>query len=76
VVQHLIDTKRINALLAKIIAGIELEEEDKEITPDWQGWIAENLRLGGAPEELVDILQQHGFSHAISAQAVAQGGKA
>lgn len=76
VVQHLIDTKRINALLAKIIAGIELEEEDKEITPDWQGWIAENLRLGGAPEELIDILQQHGFSHAISAQAVAQGGKA
>lgn len=76
VVQHLIDTKRINALLAKIIAGIELEEEDKEITPDWQGWIAENLRLGGAPEELIDILQQHGFSYAISAQAAAQGGKA
>lgn len=73
VVQHLIDTKRINALLAKIIAGMTLEEESVEMTPDWQGWIAENLRLGGAPEELVDILQQHGFSRAISLQAVAQG---
>ncbi|MRW83892.1 hypothetical protein GJ698_07255 [Pseudoduganella sp. FT26W] len=73
VVQHLIDTKRINALLAKIIAGIALEEESVEMTPEWQGWIAENLRLGGAPAELVDILQQHGFSHEISVRAVFGG---
>ncbi|NYE60501.1 hypothetical protein FHW58_001653 [Duganella sp. 1224] len=74
VVQHLIDTKRINALLAKIIAGITLEEEARELTPDWQDWIAENLRLGAVPEELVDILQQHGFSRAISLRAVARDG--
>jgi pimeloyl-ACP methyl ester carboxylesterase len=73
VVQHLIDTKRINALLAKIIAGITLEEESQEMTPDWQDWIAENLRLGGVPEELVGVLEQHGFSHALSVLAVAQG---
>jgi pimeloyl-ACP methyl ester carboxylesterase len=76
VVQHLIDTRRINALLAKIIAGIALEEEGSAVTPDWHAWIAENLRLGGAPDELVGILEQHGFSHDSSVLAVAQSQKA
>jgi hypothetical protein len=74
VVQHLIDTKRINALLARLIAGIEIAEEGMEVSPDWLGWVEENLRLGGDPQELVAILQQHGFSHASSAAAVARGG--
>jgi hypothetical protein len=74
VVQHLIDTKRINALLARLIAGIEIAEEGMEVSPDWLGWVAENLRLGGDPQELVAILQQHGFSHASSAAAVERGG--
>jgi len=74
VVQHLIDTKRINALLARLIAGIEIAEEGMEVSPDWLGWVEENLRLGGDPLELVAILQQHGFSHASSAAAVARGG--
>jgi len=74
VVQHLIDTKRINALLARLIAGIEIAEEGMEVSPDWLGWVAENLRLGGDPQELVAILQQHGFSHASSAAAVVRGG--
>jgi pimeloyl-ACP methyl ester carboxylesterase len=73
VVQHLIDTRRINALLAKIIAGITLEEAARDVTPDWQGWIADNLRLGGAPAELVEILKHHGFSHDSSVAAVAAG---
>jgi hypothetical protein len=74
VVQHLIDTKRINALLARLIAGIAMEEEGMEVTPDWLGWVAENLKLGGDPQELIAILQQHGFSYASSAAAVARSG--
>jgi hypothetical protein len=74
VVQHLIDTKRINALLARLIGGIAMEEEGMEVTPDWLGWVAENLKLGGDPQELIAILQQHGFSYASSAAAVARGG--
>jgi hypothetical protein len=56
VVQHLIDTKRINALLARLILNLELEEAALEVTADWHSWIAENLRLGSAPDELVEIL--------------------
>lgn len=74
VVQHLIDTKRINALLARLIMHLELEEGGMEVTADWHGWIAENLRLGGSPEELVEILKHHGFSHDSSVEAVAQVG--
>lgn len=71
VVQHLIDTRRINALLARIIMGLTLAEEARDVTPDWHGWIAENLRLGSPAEELVEILMHHGFSRASSAAAVA-----
>jgi pimeloyl-ACP methyl ester carboxylesterase len=74
VVQHLIDTRRINALLARLIAGIEIEEEGMDVTSGWLDWVAENLRLGGDPQELVDVLRQHGFSSASSAAAVARGG--
>jgi pimeloyl-ACP methyl ester carboxylesterase len=42
-----------------------------EVTADWHSWIAENLRLGSLPEELVEILEHHGFSHASSIVAVA-----
>jgi hypothetical protein len=73
VVQHLIDTKRINAMLAQIILGLALPDEGREVTPDWHGWIADNLRLGGTPEELVEILRQHGFSQASAMAAVAAG---
>jgi pimeloyl-ACP methyl ester carboxylesterase len=71
VVQHLIDTKRINALLARLIMQLELPEEAMEVTANWHSWIAENLRLGSPPEELVDILKHHGYSHASSVAAVA-----
>jgi len=71
VVQHLIDTRRINALLAQIIMGLALPEEMREVTPDWHGWIAENLRNGSPPEELVEILKHHGFSDASSKAAIA-----
>jgi hypothetical protein len=71
VVQHLIDTKRINALLARLIMQLELPEEAMEVTANWHGWIADNLRLGSSPEELVEILKHHGFSHASSVAAVA-----
>ena len=72
VVQHLIDTKRINGLLASCILGLTLEEEPMpEIGAAWQDWVAENLRLGCASEQLVAVLQQHGFSHASSMAAVA-----
>ncbi|MYM26433.1 hypothetical protein GTP46_27780 [Duganella sp. FT135W] len=71
VVQHLIDTKRINALLARIIMNLMLEEEAREVTADWHGWITENLRLGSPPEELVEILKHHGYSHDSSFAAVA-----
>ena len=71
VVQHLIDTKRINGLLAKCILGLTLEEEAMpEIGAAWQDWVAENLRLGCAGEQLVAVLQQHGFSLASSMAAV------
>ncbi|MGK5005134.1 hypothetical protein [Janthinobacterium sp. LB2P70] len=63
VVQHLIDTKRINGLLAKCILGLTLAPEPMpEIGAAWQDWVAENLRLGCAGEQLVAVLQQHGFS--------------
>lgn len=71
VVQHLIDTKRINGLLASCILGLTLEDEPMpEIGAAWQDWVAENLRLGCASEQLVAVLQQHGFSHASSMAAV------
>ena len=72
VVQHLIDTKRINGLLASCILGLTLEDEPMpEIGAAWQDWVAENLRLGCASEQLVAVLQQHGFSLASSMAAVA-----
>ncbi|SDH61133.1 hypothetical protein [Janthinobacterium sp. YR213] len=71
VVQHLIDTKRINGLLAACILGLALEDEPMpEIGAAWQDWVAENLRLGCAGEQLVAVLQQHGFSLASSMAAV------
>ena len=71
VVQHLIDTKRINGVLASCILGLTLEEEPMpEIGAAWQDWVAENLRLGCAREQLVAVLQQHGFSLASSMAAV------
>lgn len=72
VVQHLIDTKRVNGLLASCILGLALEEEPMpEIGAVWRDWVAENLRLGCASEQLVAVLQQHGFSLASSMAAVA-----
>lgn len=71
VVQHLIDTKRINGLLAECILGLALAPEPMpEIGAAWQDWVAENLRLGCAGEQLVAVLQQHGFSLASSMAAV------
>lgn len=71
VVQHLIDTKRINGLLASCILGLTLAPEPMpEIGAAWQDWVAENLRLGCASEQLVAMLQQHGFSPASSMAAV------
>jgi hypothetical protein len=70
VVQHLIDTKRINALLARLIMNLTLEEEALEVPPNWHSWITENLRLGSLPEELVEILKHHGYSHDSSVAAV------
>ncbi|MDN2677972.1 hypothetical protein [Janthinobacterium sp. SUN033] len=71
VVQHLIDTKRINGLLASCILGLTLEEEPMpEIGAAWHDWVVENLRLGCAGEQLVAVLQQHGFSLASSMAAV------
>ena len=72
VVQHLIDTRRINGLLASCILGLTLAPEAMpEIGAAWQDWVAENLRLGCAGEQLVAVLQQHGFSLASSMAAVA-----
>jgi hypothetical protein len=72
VVQHLIDTRRINAFLARLIAGIEIASEAMEVTPGWHDWIVENLRRGAPPQELVDTLQHHGFSAESSAATVAR----
>lgn len=77
VVQHLIDTKRINGLLAQWILGLTLEEDAMpDISREWRDWVAENLRLGCASEQLVAVLRQHGFSHASSVAAVAAAGAA
>lgn len=71
VVQHLIDTKRINGLLASCILGLALDDEPMpDISREWLDWVAENLRLGCAGEQLVAVLQQHGFSLASSMAAV------
>ena len=71
VVQHLIDTQRINGLLAACILGLTLAPEPMpDISREWRDWVAENLRLGCAGEQLVAVLQQHGFSHASSMAAV------
>lgn len=71
VVQHLIDTQRINGLLAACILGLTLAPEPMpDISREWRDWVAENLRLGCAGEQLVAVLQQHGFSLASSMAAV------
>lgn len=71
VVQYLIDTRKINGLLAKLVLDITLAPEPAPaIGGDWQAWVAENLGLGGNPDELVEILQQHGFSYESSIAAV------
>ena len=41
-----------------------------DISREWRDWVAENLRLGCAGEQLVAVLQQHGFSLASSIAAV------
>jgi len=75
VVQHLIDTKKINALLAGVIFDIALEPEPApDIGVEWLAWVAENLGLGNNPAELVEILQQHGFSYESSIAAVTSSG--
>ena len=72
VVQHLIDTQRSNGLLASCILGLTLAPEPMpDVSREWRDWVAENLRLGCAGEQLVAVLQQHGFSHASSMAAVA-----
>lgn len=76
VVQHLVDTQRIDALLARLVAGIELPSAEKDLTPDWHGWVKENLTRGISPAEVVELLRQHGFSDASSAAAVAASLKA
>lgn len=74
VVQHLIDTQGINAVLARLILGIGVEEEaGPDISREWQEWVAENLRLGCSKEQLVAVLRQHGFSQASSVAAVRAG---
>lgn len=71
VVQHLIDTRRINGLLASCILGLTLAPEPMpDVSREWRDWVAENLRLGCAGEQLVAVLQQHGFSLASSVAAV------
>ena len=71
VVQHLIDTRRINGLLASCILGLTLDDEPMpDVSREWRDWVAENLRLGCAGEQLVAVLQQHGFSLASSVAAV------
>ncbi|MNT68630.1 hypothetical protein D3C72_2068800 [compost metagenome] len=58
-------------MLAKCILGLTLAPEPMpEIGAAWQDWVAENLRLGCAGEQLVAVLQQHGFSLASSVAAV------
>ncbi|WP_219116709.1 hypothetical protein [Janthinobacterium sp. UMAB-56] len=71
VVQHLIDTQRINGLLASCILGLTLAPEPMpDISREWRDWVADNLRLGCAGEQLVAVLQQHGFTLASSVAAV------
>lgn len=60
VVQHLIDTRRINGILAKNILGIDLPEEP--IPEGWHSWIVENSQRGIPPHEIARILMQHGFT--------------
>lgn len=76
VVQHLIDTRRIDALLAQLLLGVTLDAPpEPDLNDSWRGWIAENLALGADPDELLAILQQHGFSRAASAAALAAAPK-
>ena len=71
VVQHLIDTRKINALLARLIFNLSVQPEPlQEISPEWMRWVDENIKLGAATGELVEILQQHGFSYESSIAAV------
>lgn len=76
VVQHLIDTKRINALLADVILGITIASEAMEVSPDWLSWLTQNLQQGGDPQELGEILMHHGFSSESCRAAVQRCGAA
>jgi hypothetical protein len=72
VVQHLIDTRSLDAMLAQQLFGIALEAgPEPEIDEGWRAWIAENVGLGADHHELIDILQRHGFSRTASTAAVA-----
>lgn len=74
VVQHLIETKKLDALLALDLFGLTLQAElepEPELNDSWRGWIVENLLRGADQGELAGILQKHGFSHATSMAALA-----
>ncbi|WP_373533139.1 hypothetical protein [Vampirovibrio sp.] len=77
VVQHLIDQGQMDRVLAQHILDLDLPESPAELvlSETWVSWVEDNLRLGGNPVELIQILKQHGFTEA-EGQSVVQRFKA
>lgn len=71
VVKYLIDTQKIDRLLAAHILDVDLPEPEAPaiLSPEWVVWVHENLKLGSQPAELLAILKQHGFTEAQSQPA-------
>lgn len=67
IVQHLIDNRQINALLAHHVLGRDLPELQPAISlpAEWLAWIEENVRLGVPRPTLLDTLKRHGFEEEV-----------
>lgn len=71
VVQHLIDTKRINGILGQHILGVEIPDEIEPISDSWLSWMVENHKRGIPGSEIIAILIQHGYTESQGIEALA-----
>jgi hypothetical protein len=72
IVQYLIDTKQINALLAHHVLGVDLPvaQPVHPLPVEWLSWIQENVQLGVPRQTLLHTLRDHGFGDDASASAL------
>ena len=68
VVQYLIDTSQLDALLARHVLG--LDADAAAAADDWTAWLSENVRRGANLDELIATMVRHGQDEGLSRSAL------